>query len=279
MVVSARGRRAYSGYVKRVALVVAVLVAWSLSACGGGAEDAEPATTGDGVSLDALPTCGMTTKDMASKTMTPVPAAGRAVSSGDRASNLVALTFDLSENDGPAMETMAWLSVHQVPATIFVRASLTAATGELGRQVLRMADARRDLFTLGNAGYAHLDLRSSTAGAVASDLTKAELALAKYARQEPRPYFRPLAERPDAAVVTAAAAAGYTLTVLWDVDGGAAEDDANEVAAAVLAGVQGGSIVRLPLGGAHTAEALPAIVDGLRARGLEPVTLERMFSE
>jgi hypothetical protein len=31
------------------------------------------------------------------------------------------------------------------------------------------------------------------------------------------------------------------------------------------------------LGGYHTLEALPAIVDGLRAKGLEPVTLSELL--
>ena len=33
------------------------------------------------------------------------------------------------------------------------------------------------------------------------------------------------------------------------------------------------------LGGFNTLEALPGIVDGLRAKGLRPVTLEEMFGD
>ena len=45
----------------------------------------------------------------------------------------------------------------------------------------------------------------------------------------------------------------------------------------VLSLGQGGSIVHLHVGGYKTLEALPGIVDGLRARGLEPVSLAAMF--
>jgi peptidoglycan/xylan/chitin deacetylase (PgdA/CDA1 family) len=76
---------------------------------------------------------------------------------------------------------------------------------------------------------------------------------------------------------------GYDYTVMWDVDtidwrpeseGGPTTDD---LVARVAARAQGGSIVLMHLGGFNTLEALPGIVAGLRDRGLEPVTLARMF--
>jgi peptidoglycan/xylan/chitin deacetylase (PgdA/CDA1 family) len=45
----------------------------------------------------------------------------------------------------------------------------------------------------------------------------------------------------------------------------------------VLANAHGGSIVLLHLGGYHTLEALPGILDGLAARGLRAVTLTEML--
>ena len=69
---------------------------------------------------------------------------------------------------------------------------------------------------------------------------------------------------------------------MWDIDtidwrptsdGG---PTALEIEAKVLSRVQGGSIVLMHLGGYNTRAALPAIVDGLRAKGLEPVTLTEL---
>lgn len=259
-------------------LIPALLGILIFAACAGSYEDAEPAESTDGTPLSALPTCGMPPKDMVGKTMTPTPVPGKAIVSGDRNSNLVALTFELPRAEGAAMETMAWLSVHHVPAAVFMPAALTEGSAELGRQVLRMADARPDLFSLGNAGYSRTDFRSLSAGAIASELTKAELALDKFSRQDPRPFFRPLSAQQDASVVTAAAAAGYTYTVLWDVDAtGSLDGGPAQLAASVLDQVRGGSIIRLDLAGEHVAEALPLIIDGLAARGLEPVSLERLL--
>ena len=44
-----------------------------------------------------------------------------------------------------------------------------------------------------------------------------------------------------------------------------------------LARASGGSIVRLTLGGTHTLEALPAILDGLAASGLRVVPLAELL--
>ena len=45
----------------------------------------------------------------------------------------------------------------------------------------------------------------------------------------------------------------------------------------VLSQVRPGSIVIMHLGGYSTYKALPAIVNGLRAKGLEPVTLTSLL--
>ena len=57
-------------------------------------------------------------------------------------------------------------------------------------------------------------------------------------------------------------------------EGGPTADD---IRTKVLSRAEGGSIVLMHLGGWNTLDALPAIVNGLRANGLEPVTLHRML--
>ena len=52
---------------------------------------------------------------------------------------------------------------------------------------------------------------------------------------------------------------------------------AADIATRVVSRASGGSIVRLTLGGTHTVEALPAILDGLVASGLRVVPLAELL--
>jgi peptidoglycan/xylan/chitin deacetylase (PgdA/CDA1 family) len=88
----------------------------------------------------------------------------------------------------------------------------------------------------------------------------------------------------NAAVLAAVGAAGYRRTVTWDVDTidwrPIANDPpgptADQIVAKVLGNARNGSIVLMHLGGYETYEALPAIVAGLRDRGLALVTLDEL---
>jgi peptidoglycan/xylan/chitin deacetylase (PgdA/CDA1 family) len=66
--------------------------------------------------------------------------------------------------------------------------------------------------------------------------------------------------------------------MLWDVDPQDWRDqDASKIAAAVVRDARPGSVIllhTLP----QTEEALPAILDGLRRKGLTPTSLDEMFA-
>jgi len=80
-------------------------------------------------------------------------------------------------------------------------------------------------------------------------------------------------------VLAAAGLAGYQTVVAFDVDPSDYQDPgASLVVSRTLAGVQRGSIVSLHLGHSGTVEALPAILDGLSARGLAPVTVQTLLT-
>lgn len=219
----------------------------------------------------------------ATPTRTPsatIPADGTLYEHGDRGSNLVALTFDMGGRVDPALDIMAWLSVHRVPATIFMTGAMAENVNtDAGRQVLQIVGSHPELFDLGNHSYSHPDFRDLTAGEVADELSRTEAAIAKYTTRSPRPFFRPPFGGQNATVVARTAANGYPATIMWDVDtidwmpesdGGPTADD---IVAKVAAKAQGGSIVLMHLGGYNTFEALPRIVEALRAKGLEPAML------
>ena len=116
-------------------------------------------------------------------------------------------------------------------------------------------------------------------------LEETEAAVLATINMSTKPWFRPPFGGLDDQVPAVAGAAGWSTIVMWDIDtidwrpesdgGPTAEDIVDKV----VDGAEGGSIVLMHLGGFHTLEALPGIVDGLRAKGLRPVTLEEMLGD
>lgn len=216
----------------------------------------------------------------------PAPTEGRLITNGDRGSGLVALTLDMGGRVDPALDIMHWLIDNHVRATIFMTGAMAdnQNTGA-GREVLRLVDAHPELFELGNHSYSHPDFRELDAAGMKDELDRAAAAMAPYCSQDPAPLFRPPFGGVDARVVAGAAAAGYPYTITWDVDtidwnpeseGG---PTTAQIVQKVLGNARGGSIVLMHLGGYHTFEALPQIVDGLRAKGLGFATVGQLIGE
>jgi peptidoglycan/xylan/chitin deacetylase (PgdA/CDA1 family) len=180
----------------------------------------------------------------------------------------------------PALDIMNWLIANDVHATVFMTGAMADNPNtEAGRAVLRLIEAHPTVFDLGNHSYSHPDFRELTAAEMASELSRAESAIAAVVDVSPRPWFRPPFGGVNAAVVSGVAAAGYDRTIMWDVDtidwlpeaeGG---PTAVEIVAKVTSNAQGGSIVLMHLGGYNTYEALPGVVAALKAKGLQSVTL------
>jgi peptidoglycan/xylan/chitin deacetylase (PgdA/CDA1 family) len=196
----------------------------------------------------------------------------------------VALTFDMGGRVGDAVAIVTWLVEHDTPATIFMTGAMADNTNtEAGRQVLAIIEANPGLLALGNHSYAHPDFRTLTRVQMRDELRRTEAAISAHCSQDPRPLFRPPYGGVDDDVLAGVGAAGYERTVMWAVDtidwrpvrdGGPTTD---QVVAKVLDNARGGSIVLMHLGGYHTYGALPRIVEGLAAAGLEPVTLDTML--
>ncbi len=75
-----------------------------------------------------------------------------------------------------------------------------------------------------------------------------------------------------------AAEAGYPLVLGFDVDPLDYQDPgAAAVASRTLSAVKAGSVVSLHFGHAGTVAAVPAVLDGLAAKGLVPVTASQLF--
>lgn len=201
---------------------------------------------------------------------------------GPREVSTVALTFDMGGRLDPALDILAWLVDHDVPATIFPTGK-SGTTTAIGSAALEVASEHRDLFDLGNHTWSHPDLRDLDDAAIRDQLERTETAVLEAIGRSTKPWFRPPFGGLDDQIPVSVGAAGWGYTVMWDVDtiDWKPEDDggptADEIVAKVVGNARGGSIVLMHLGGYNTLEALPGILGGLRAKGLTPVTLGTMF--
>ena len=186
----------------------------------------------------------------------------------DAAVRAVAITFD----DGPSAQTRAILRAlrrHDAKATFFL----------IGRQipdrerVLRRA--AREGHELGNHSTTHSALPGKADIATTSNLIT---------RTTGRPpcVFRPPGGKTSPPLLRDVRRLSMT-TVAWDVDTG---DWASQLPAAIrdraLAGVRQGSIILMHDGGgdrAGTAHSVSAVIEGLRRRGYELVTVSEMLRD
>jgi peptidoglycan-N-acetylglucosamine deacetylase len=184
----------------------------------------------------------------------------------------VALTFD----DGPwpvsTYQVMRVLQRFHVPATFFEIGYLVRRYPSITRAVERAG------FEIGDHSWDHPlnpPLSALHPAKITSEIVLAKLALEKEGVKPT--LFRPPGGSCSDAVVQAAQAQGLRV-VLWNVD---PQDwrsglTPKRVARAVLSHVHAGSIVLLHDGGgdaAHTIAALPAIIRGIRKRGLSFVVV------
>jgi peptidoglycan/xylan/chitin deacetylase (PgdA/CDA1 family) len=225
---------------------------------------------------------GPTLRPGTTPAITPAPGAPAiVVSHGSRNLQRVALTFDVGGRVDPALDIVAWLRNGGVNATLFTTGQ--TASGTVGAAVLEIAEARPDLFELGNHSWDHPSFPDLDATAIVGQLARTESTVVAATGRSTKPWFRPPFGEWNEDVRQAVGDAGWAYLVMWDVDpldwqptaeGG---PTARDIEARVLSRATGGSIVLMHLGGYHTLEALPAIVDGLRAKGLEPVTLSELL--
>ena len=198
----------------------------------------------------------------------------------------MALTFDMGGRVGDSVAIMDWLVEHEVHASIFMTGAMADNPNtDAGRDVLGIAQARPDLFTLGNHSYSHPDFRTLPNRRIRRQLRRTEAAVARWCTQNLRPFFRPPYGGVNDRVLATVGSVGYRFTVLWDVDtidwrpvrNDPPGPTADQIVAKVLGNVRGGSIVLMHLGGYETLEALPGIVAGLADAGYRPVTLDSLL--
>ncbi len=193
------------------------------------------------------------------------------ISSLRDAGNVVALAFDDCLDAGPWSRLLKALKATGTRATFFCNGANVRANPVQARQTVAAGH------TIGSHTWAHRWMTKTAAAERSSQIQGDKDIWWTVARASPAPFFRPPYGDVNAAVRASAGSEGFAYTVMWDVD---PSDYLNPPPATLAADVGGtsraGSIVVLHVTD-NTAAAVPAMVRTLRARGLEPVSLDEMF--
>lgn len=200
------------------------------------------------------------------------------IAHGARDRPLVALTFDLCPTRAPVEldeRIVDALVAADAPATFFVSGRWAQARPE---GVRRLAAEPR--FEIANHTFHHPHLLASGDATVHDELVVTDHLLESMTGRTPR-WFRPPYGEVDARVVRLASEAGLG-TIQYDVVSGDPSPGATAegLVRTVLSHARPGSIVIMHANHRRfaTADAVPRIVDGLRARGLRLVTVSELLA-
>jgi peptidoglycan/xylan/chitin deacetylase (PgdA/CDA1 family) len=185
----------------------------------------------------------------------------------------VALTFHGSGDTSQAVALLQEVERAGAAVTVFAVGTWLEQHPEMAGRVLRGGHA------LGNHTYTHPTLHRLSTADIHAEVFRCAAVLRRLTGS-PGVGFRPSGgSAVTGPMVAAAAAAGYSLVVGYDVDSTDNTDPgAGMIVERVLAGVRAGSIVSLHLGHPGTVRAIPEILSRLQARHLRAVTVPRLLA-
>lgn len=184
----------------------------------------------------------------------------------------VALSFDGCYDDKPLPKILSTLDQHGFKATFFVAGRFAV---RYPHSVKRIAD---DGMELGNHSWSHPKFTELTDAQIDSQLTRTNDLIHEISGQTPTLFRPPFGDR-DNRVRNEVAADGFH-TVCWALDSWDSVKKgitSNEISTRVLGRVKPGDVVLLHVGSQATADALPAILEGLDARGLRVVPVSELM--
>ena len=190
-------------------------------------------------------------------------------SGGVDCANCVAITYD----DGPGAETnrlLDKLKAKNAHASFMV----IAPSAEQHPELLKRMKAEGH--TIGNHTKSHRQLNTLSYEQVSQELDAGNAAISKATGQGTR-WVRPPYGATNATVDQATRDKGVS-QALWDVDTMDWKDrNSDHVCSAAVQGARAGSIVLMHDIHPTTVDAADCVIDGLRAKGLEPVSLDRLL--
>jgi peptidoglycan/xylan/chitin deacetylase (PgdA/CDA1 family) len=195
------------------------------------------------------------------------------VVNGPRDKPNVALTF---HGQGPPAQVRQLLdALHSGGARVTVLAvgSWLAAAPQMAKIIL---DGGHEL---GNHTQNHLGIATMSPAKAFAEIDTCAQQLNKLTGSIGT-WFRPSQTQHSTAMIRAQALkVGYRTCLSYDLDSlDYTDPGTNAIVTNTLSAVQNGSIVSMHFGHAGTVSAIPHILDGLRQRGLHPVTMTELVS-
>lgn len=191
---------------------------------------------------------------------------------GPQGRRQIALTFDAGSEADAFPELLAVLERMQVKATFFL-------TGKWLERYPQHADRlRNSLHSIGNHSWSHPEYTGLSEEALRLDLLATDAALSKFFGTPIRPLFRPPFGDRDSRVLRLLGENGY-LSVYWTfdtLDSMEPRKSPEFITRRILGQTDAaldGSIILAHVGYPETCAAMPGIIDSLRARGFDFVTL------
>ena len=200
------------------------------------------------------------------------------ITHGNRSRPQFALTFDLCQTQTkPAGFDPAIVAILQEKkaAATFFSGGLWLQDHPQEAQLL----ASEPLFELDNHSWSHPDFRKTEAQAISDEINSTEKLLTALTGHSSRLFRLPFGYY-DERVLRTVAASGLRI-IQWDLVTG--DPDRRVLAADIVdnvrRGAKNGAIVIMHANGRgwHTAEALPKVIDLLRQRGFELVTISKLL--
>jgi peptidoglycan/xylan/chitin deacetylase (PgdA/CDA1 family) len=198
------------------------------------------------------------------------------VDRGPRGKNEIALTFDGGADAECFDDLITALANAHASSTFFIT----------GRFVHDHADCAAEItkhgHEVGNHTWSHLNLTQQSDDVVKDEITRAERAIVQVSGQSPRPRWRAPYGLRDERVLKIAANLGYR-SVYWTLDSQDGVEPAktpqfliDRITSRSDAELDG-AIILMHVGVRSTADALPAIISNLQARGFQLVTISKLL--
>ena len=189
----------------------------------------------------------------------------------EREDKVVALTFDAAWGADKTPDILDIVEEYDACATFF---AVGMWADKYPEQLRALAESGR--FEIGTHSNTHPDMGGMSADDISNELGLSCDIIEKVTGDRPKLFRPPYGSYSDVLIRTAEEEG--LVTVQWDVDTLDWKGlSAGEIAGRVLGSVRNGSIVLMHNNGEHTTEALPLILDGLKAKGYTFMTVGDMI--